>query len=258
MNKRLIFLFIGLIVLVILIVLNSAVFVIKDISVSSDYGGSWYNAEDIINASSISEGRNIFILSEKKAGEYIEDKNPYVRVTSIERKFPNKIIIHITLRVPVIAIKVSGTNDYLITDWELKVIDVAAQPDELYKSAVKIKGVNVTVTGDARDYIGTTLEDEALDYIVELADAAAQMGIRDEGLKTFFNSVDFSTVNHCFVKTNAGVTFIFVTGTDTAINEQFQYVYSMFVEYALTDKERTSGYLYNDGSGWKWHTANPV
>jgi len=257
MNKRLIILFIGLVILVLVIVLNSTVFIIRDISVLSDCGTGYYNDEDIVSSSFISGGKNIFILSERIATDNIEKAHPDIRVTSIERKFPNKVIIHITLRIPVIALKINGSNNYFITDWELNVIDVTDDESDLYKNSAKINGLTVTVQGDAEELIGTALQDESLSDIKSIALAASAMGINDVGFKTFFNNIDFSRTYYAFIKTNSGVTLCLVTGTDTSIEDQFQAVYSIYCGLDLNDTKRTSGYYYNNGTGWIWSTGQP-
>ena len=256
MNKRLIVLFIGLIFLVIIIVLNSTLFVISDISVSSDSGTSWFDPDAVILSSKINKGRNIFALSETKALGNIESAHSNIRVVSIERKFPNKIIIHITLRVPVIAIRIEGSGKCFITDWELNVIDVVSSDSKLYKDSALIKGIAVTVNGEAESLKGKKLEDTQLEPIVEIARAAASMGIADAAFNTFFDNIDFSKSHYAYIKTNAGVTFVLVIGTDTSIEDQFQAVYSYFVSLEISDSKRSSGYFKIGNEGWEWSAAD--
>lgn len=260
MNRRLVVLFISLVVLVLLIVLNSALFVVRNISVVSDCGEGWYDSEEIITTSNISIGRNIFTLSENKAVRNIELNNPYVRVISIERIFPSSINIHITLRIPVIAIKINGEDNYFITDWELNIVDVVSNSSLLYSNSTEIKGISVTVSGQARDLIGTKLTDNKLSPIAEIAQAAYAMGITDVGFKTFFKNIDLSKEHYAYIKTNSGVTMVIVTGTDLSILDQFQAVYSIYVSLDINDTQRNSGYYMiktiQGVTGWVWSATD--
>lgn len=255
MNKRLIVLFAGLVLLVLIIVLNSTVFTISEISVSSDNGTNWYNKDLIIESSMITLGKNIFMVSESKATDNIQEANPDVRVTSIERKFPNNIIIHITLRIPIIAINITDTDNYLITDWELNVIDIASEGDELYNKSSLIKGISLNVTGNAEDLLGTKLADESLNTIVDITLAAATLGITDIGFETFFKSIDIGTSHYAYIKTNSGVTFVIITDTDTEIEDQLQAVYSIYIGLDPSDSHRTSGFYMHNGVGWIWSAS---
>jgi hypothetical protein len=254
MNKRLIFLFVGLILIVLIIVLNSTLFTVSEINISSDCGTDWYDGTSLIEASGITQGKNIFSISEKKVTDNVEASDPYVRVTSVERIFPNKILIHITLRVPVIAIKISGSNQYFITDWELNVIAVAESGSVLYNDSALIKGITLTVDGEPEALIGTKLDEEALLPVSEIAAAAGAMGIYDSGFSAFIEEIDLSTAYHAYVKTNSGVTLVLVTGTDISVSDYFEAAYSLYVSLDIADSRRLSGYWYipDGGEGWVW------
>lgn len=261
MNKRLVIIFSSLVLLVLIIVLSSTVFVVRDISVQSDNGNSWYNSEEIIDTSLITQGKNIFSISESKAITNIEQANSYIKVTSIERIFPNKIIIHITLRVPIVAIPINNSDNHIITDWELNVIDIVSPDDELYINSTEIKGIEVTIDGQAEDIIGTKIEEPTLAPIVSIATAAKNLGISDEGFRIFFEHIDFTRPYYAYIKTNSGVTLALVVGTDTSIEDQFQSVYSIYVGLDINDNKRNSGYYsiqtVNGSQGWIWSSTLP-
>ena len=81
-------------------------------------------AEEIIKASGLVMGENIFKFKLKESGEKIS-KIPYVNSIRVERKLPGKIRIEITESIPMAYIPY---NDKLIvTDYEGKVLEVKTE-----------------------------------------------------------------------------------------------------------------------------------
>lgn len=255
MNKRLIVLFVCLALVVLLVVLNSTVFVVSEIIVTSDIDDDWYDQDEIISVSQINLGRNIFVVSESKASENIHSNLTDVRVISIERKFPNKVIIHITKRVPMVSIQISDESQYIITDWDLRILDIQSNSGDLYLNSTKIKGLTLDVEGNRDELIGELIDDEKFDYVKNIAHSALLMGINDIGFSSFFEEIDFSIANYVHIKTNSGVTLVLVVGTDTTLEDQFQAAYSIYVNFDINDLERNSGYIIITEEGWQWQES---
>ena len=118
-KKRLIAMFVSLCIIIVICVLGGAVFVVKDIDIARLEGlenNTQIKDSDIIATTKISYGKSIFAISESKVVTNIESTYPTLKVRSIERVFPNKIIIKVIERVPMIAIRFKGGNEYLILD----------------------------------------------------------------------------------------------------------------------------------------------
>jgi hypothetical protein len=249
-NGRIIAFFAILVLIVIVIVLNMTLFTVSEIAVYNKVVSELIVADDIIEASEIAVGSNIFALSERKAIKNIELANPYIRVTSIERRFPNKIYIHVTVRTPVMTVAVSESEEYALLDCNLKILGFVDGYSNLYSASTKITGISVEnpVLGesltDTNPYnsalyaIGNTAFNENLDGVAFL---------------TFFESIAFSDAakNNVRITVNSGVTFA-LTNVGS-IEEQLRYCLE---KYKLTDElseERKSGYFYFDSTlGWSW------
>ncbi len=260
MNKRLVILFVFLIIFIVLIVLASTVFVVTDINVNSDMGDSWYVASDIIDISDIEEKKSIFAINENEITENIQETYPNIRVVSIERKFPNKVVLHITLRVPIISVAIEGESDYLITDWECSIIDVVSSTSQLYINSTKIVGIEAEsqLVNPNQSSNGDT--NSLFDSISAIAAAAATFGLADDYFCTFFEDITVVDSNYLYAQTNAGVTFVFISGIDTTISEQFNPVYTLFSSLELNNARRMGGYYYFNFelSAWDWSIEVPT
>lgn len=120
-NKRLVILLSVFAFLVLIVVLCSTVFTVKKIQlqwittkvnfVSSD--------EDIVN--DVKKGESVFLLDKKEITQKLENDFPYLKVVSLEIKFPNKLVIHSAERQELFTIKVKDNSHYIL-DGECKVL----------------------------------------------------------------------------------------------------------------------------------------
>ena len=96
-----------------LILSNSGLFTIDAIEVQ---GNSHYTAEEIINMSHASPGRNIIYKANiKETREYLEN-NPYIKSASVRRRLPSTLVIKVTERQERLAFRYD--DDYLVMDEE--------------------------------------------------------------------------------------------------------------------------------------------
>ena len=68
-------------------------FKVETITVS---GTTEYSSEEIITASGIQQGDNLFLLNKYEIYEFILEKLPYVSSVSISRKLPDTLLIEVT------------------------------------------------------------------------------------------------------------------------------------------------------------------
>ncbi|MCQ4022339.1 cell division protein FtsQ/DivIB [Ruminococcus sp. zg-924] len=84
-------------------------------------GAEHYSAQDIIDASGMSLGENLF-LSDKSAGEEkIESSLPFIEEANISVRIPNTMLITVTESKP--AFIVSSGNDYIVVSSKGKVME---------------------------------------------------------------------------------------------------------------------------------------
>jgi len=167
MNRRTIILLIFFIVFAVVLILNGTLFLVDsiefvDYKTGQSYQSELYAAEDLITASKLSRGMNIFTVSEAKATESLTAAFPKLKVVNIERQFPNKIVIYLFERYPMYAVE-SG-DVYIIVDREGRILEtVESLPD------------NITlVEGLAIDYETTGIKLKTKDYSADRLIALGQ------------------------------------------------------------------------------------
>lgn len=126
-RRRFLFRFIllnSLILLLCVLALNSNFFVINNIKV---IGNKKISRDNIISASSIQLGENIFKIN-TRVGKRDLMKLPYVKEVKIERKFPKGIIIHITERKEIMQIK--EISSFVLVDIDGYILDTVDTQNE--------------------------------------------------------------------------------------------------------------------------------
>lgn len=129
-SKRLIIILCVLAFLTVLIVINSTLFTLQTVNINwltTKY--QLQSVKDYQIAGGISKGQSIFLIKKDELSSKLEKEYPYLRVVSIETKFPNKIVIHSAERESLYAIKLSDT-EYAVIDEKGKVL--ALEDDSLF------------------------------------------------------------------------------------------------------------------------------
>ncbi|HEY8390231.1 MAG TPA: FtsQ-type POTRA domain-containing protein [Clostridia bacterium] len=121
MRKKLIILFSILTFVAVMIIFNSTVFTVKKISAVVTNVQDTSLCQKIIKNADVPV-QSIFFLSEKKIKENVSRSVPEVKVIKIERKFPDKLIIHAYKRTKICYIKYD--NVFYILGEDLVVIDI--------------------------------------------------------------------------------------------------------------------------------------
>ena len=128
-----------LVILIVLGVLSLTVFFkTKSFEV---YGIDRYTSKEIILASGLNEGDNIFTANKSRAEDRIEQMCPYVETADVYAVFPDAIGIDLTMAKPACRINAIG-GCYIISD-KGKVLEVTASDDEAdvpLLEGVQIKG----------------------------------------------------------------------------------------------------------------------
>lgn len=254
-NARII-VFIGIILLIIVIVLlNMTVFTVKEITVLNEVESQLIDEESIISNSDIHIGSNIFVISEKKSKEKIEVTHPYLEVKGIERVFPNKVIIHVSVRIPLMAIKVADTQLYAVIDSSLKILQVIDSTDSIYKTCTKVEGIEIT-----NPQVGNSLDlansyNSKLSTISYVADNESLDGV---AFLNFFESISFDNSDDIVkIKLRSGVT-ILLKNSDN-YEDKFRYALVAYRLYGEQSPKRTYGYIYHNTQekAWDWTENYP-
>ena len=263
-KKRLVAMFISLCIIVTLCVLGGAVFVVRDVEVVRLEGlenNTQITDKDIIATTRISYGKSIFAISESKVVSNIENTYPNIKVRGIERVFPNKIVINLIERVPMVAIKFKGQNDYLILDnnmCAIKKISVnEADIEEKLNKICVVKGYELE--GTKNIYLGKQLPRIYGDEVVLVENIIAgliKQGMELKQINEFMYSINFdSGVKKIYIQTNYGapgngvVIQIDYSGIDkdeTMVYKKIMLAREKYV--TLETEEKAKGFLIYDVS----------
>lgn len=114
----------------------TVLFKIESIQVN---GTSRYSAEQIIGASGIKTGENLFLAKTGQAARSIEQKLPYLAFASVSRKIPAQIVITVQEAKPAGAMEYEGKYVVLATDGKVMELD-----DRIPENCPSIKGVKLS------------------------------------------------------------------------------------------------------------------
>ena len=209
-----------------------------DVNTTNDITLSAEQKSDIIGLSEIKKGKNIFSVDEGIAISNIEINQPTLKVISIERKFPNKVVIYVTSRTAVFSCKMKDGR-YAILDRELKVI--AFSDSENY-SLTRLSGLeeeNLEL-GQVFNYKNGLL--------AKMIKGAERCSFINQRFSTFFTQIDVKedVIN---LTTNSGV--IMQLPIAANIDESVIGCYNFYLN-KTSEVGRTSGIIRLKTKGWMW------
>ena len=163
--------------LIFLILSFTPIFTVDSIEVK---GNSHYSSEEIISMGHAVPGKNIIYHSDKASiKEYLE-LNPYIKSAEVKRKLPSTLVITVSERTQMMALKYD--DDYLILDRE----GVLLQKSRTKPKLTLIEG-NVITRIKLGEPLGTQNE-EIIEKSVELMQAMADNDL-------YFVKVDMSDLH---------------------------------------------------------------
>ena len=157
MKKRRIIIICSIVaVLIILIGTVSALFNLREISVEilknpeiieSTYGDNVFDG--IEESGEFNYGSNTLFTSYESNKDKIEKAYPFVKVEKMVRRFPNKMTIYISGRLPEVIVSDSdNSSKWYVLDYEMKVLDVLESSSEigteLYRTLPIVSGAGMT------------------------------------------------------------------------------------------------------------------
>lgn len=262
MNKRIITLFACLAVAITVVVLMTAVFVVRDIAVVSSGNIAELEAK-VVEDSRITLNSNIFTVSEDKAIANIELGSPNIKVESITRVFPSSIRIRVSERIPIVAVPIDGSGGYAVLDQDLKILSVtSSRPSDLaIVSGYRLTGINESYIGQ---FVNT---DDDVTYRLKRMGAVIR-AMRSDGFiadrfVAFVRYIDISRSDYVVLKTIYGANIAFksnliIKGLDQNKSdvEQFKTLYSYFCNN-MSDKS-ASNYIFLTADGVSERSSLPI
>ena len=132
-----------LIFLAVVLLVYKFVFVVKDINVA---GSERYSSEEIIRASGISEGVNLYSFRTSSVVSRVTLNCPYIQEVSLDRNIPNSIAITATEDVPMYYADIYGERKILSAG--LRVLDTVVEDAEIEGlTKLKLPAISYSVAG---------------------------------------------------------------------------------------------------------------
>lgn len=200
----------------------SAFFRISDINVS---GHGIYSAEDIIIASGIEIGDNLFFVDDSKAAINIHDELTYVDEVKITRKLPNTISIEITESYPLASIGLDG--EYWIIDKNGKLLEKTDASG--IQNTISVKGIIPVEPVPGRKVAVAETSGTQLKYLTNILDAIMSAGIQNK-----ITWIDVSNIAN--ISFDYDGRFTVKLGSGENIEYKFQLLFK--VEAQLDDSDR--------------------
>lgn len=252
MNKRLIIIFVSVAVVIVLAVVGAVMLTVGDVSVVVNSESQNVDKTNIVNVSGIKRGSSIFTVDEEKAINNIEKNYPYIKAIKVERVFPNKVRIEITERIAILSVKLSDSDEYLVLDRELKVLEILPQEQLNERNLVAVNGFtfnNADIKYD--DLLGSFLNKESgvVESISETILSLETYGNVNDRLASFAHSFTVNEEqNYISIKTNMGVSLLVRLNTTKSISEQVPLLYNTLDKLSNSEREKDNYILIDNDS----------
>lgn len=110
-------------------------------------GNEVYNDQDVIDASGIEYGANIYLLDTAGVERTLKDEFPFIKRVKIERDIPQRVILNISCDDPVYYLEICG--EYFIISRDLRVLDRSDSLESLTGRYPEIKRLLTTDVEEA-------------------------------------------------------------------------------------------------------------
>lgn len=164
----------SLIIILVVVAAGCVVFFrVEDITVT---GVSRYTAQEIIDASGVEKGDNLFLVGGSRTAQKIYSTLPYVDEVNIRHALPDGLVINVTERVP--AAVIQGDEGWWIMDAKGKILEQVSGPEQA--GVAEVTGLTALLPA-----VGTTLAVEdadslKLESLMDLLSALEQRDILSE------------------------------------------------------------------------------
>lgn len=164
----------SLIIILVVIAAGCVVFFrVEEITVT---GVSRYTAQEIIDASGVETGDNLFLVGGSRTAQKIYSTLPYVDEVNIRHALPDGLVINVTERTP--AAVIQGDEGWWIIDAKGKILERVSKPEQA--GVAEVSGLTALLPA-----VGTTLavedaESLKLESLMDLLYALEQRDILGE------------------------------------------------------------------------------
>ncbi len=184
---------------------------------------------EIVQASGINLGANIFTVDEKAAAKRVEafyiDNS--VAVLDIERVFPNKVILYVKERSPVFAIPLKNQIEkVVITDQNFVRSQIFDTNNATLDTLINVEGCAISNTFNTPEII----------KLNEIRKGFNSLGIADEALTAFIESIVFEENVVIILRNYNGTKLNIDISSDAKISNNLILKYNQFLALSAQDR----------------------
>ncbi len=240
-SKKFIILISILLIIALIIILASSVFTLKTISfnfLNQRNVLAKYTTDVFVEDVSVPYGDSIFLINKTKLKDDLESKNAYLEVVSIEKTFPNNIVIHASEREEVYAIKIED-NTYAITDKSLKILKFCdkqylTQTGYIAPIVVEIEYDNVDLASKGYKICDFIQETGVTDILLSTVNSFVSAGYSITSFKGFASNIKLCESGKFRSSSDSGYDLEFVKtveistkyGIKVSINDAYSNIYN--------------------------------
>ncbi len=250
-NKRLLVLMSVFVFIVIIVVLCSSFFSVKNINVS------WQGElsvlaevpeEELINSIEVKRIDSIFLVKRSKCVRMLEQKYPYIKVESIEKKLPNRITLNLSERQEMFIVKIQdGLYAYLDdTGRVLKVGEGSPIGSKIYPCMLYFDGMSVM----RENFIeGQDADIAVLNILIDITRTLKEQGCSVKDSYDFLKKITVRTAynTHVEIVSNYGLTIV-LRKVDADLCEKLEYGLGLYRTYRQQSKVGEIA-VFRDGTG---------
>lgn len=246
-NKKLIVVLIVVSCVTLLVVLNSVIFSVQNISAYCYNSDDMALSQTVIDNCGIKKGGSIFTLGKDKVEKSIAENVHNVKVINIEKKFPNTVSINYVRIYEYLRIQ-SGDKYYFCSN-DGKIMRISDNPG-LTTEIIELRLASTLTDLKERDEFASESSSD-VQLTTALLSALEQLGYHRESVE-MIDFIDITRSQYVFIKMHSGVVFE-LQGTSN-IAPKLRMAFSIYVNAAEEDM-RTRGTIIipdGDGSGGAW------
>lgn len=216
------------------IIVFGNIFLIKSVEVVFEKTPNLTNQDTIVYASQIVMNTNIFTIDEDKISKNIVEYYPNnsVAVLDIERKFPNKVIIYVKERKPllIVSYETESGSECIPTDINFQ-MTARKEKSDIDFVGIKLSGITVTNTFNLPVFKATN----------EILKAFIELDFNEDGIATFIKEIKISSTKIEIILRNGDTSFELSREKQTTLNVQTKQAYARFL--ALSYQDRTASII---------------
>ena len=187
-------------------------------------GTSRYSAEQIISASSLKTGDNIFVTGRSGGESNIVTQLPYIRSAEISYTiFPPKFVI----TVEETQAKYVTEDSSVILDGELKILDTAAAPEADRTGLTVLKGIELTSPESGKTAV--LADEDTANALSQITESLARHGIND------VTKIDLSDAMDIRITYQGRIYMLF--GSTAELEYKMSYAKEMLVNQLASSQE---------------------